>query len=226
MKTTGFNLPILTLLFLIFNTSLTVAQETLPFQKEVNSIVEKYQKQSLPNGGILFTGSSSIKMWRELDNYFPGTPIINTGFGGSQTHELLMHLDDLVLYLEPSRIFIYEGDNDVNAGKSTEEIISTFKELTSVIFRQLPESQIYLISAKPSPSRWDLKPQYLEFNQALKTYANSDQRLTYLDVWTPMLDENGNPKGELFIQDNLHMNEKGYAIWKSVLAPHVPSEIK
>jgi lysophospholipase L1-like esterase len=214
-----FILFILCLIF--FGSNVTTGQEAIPFQKEVESIVESHNDKSWQKGGTVFTGSSSIRMWRELDNFFPNTHIINTGFGGSQTHHLLIHLDDLVLNFEPSKVFIYEGDNDVNAGKSAEEIISTFKEVTSDIFRNLPNSQVYLISAKPSPSRWDLKEQYLEFNKELKTFADSDPQLTYIDVWTPMLDANGNPMAELFIEDNLHMNEKGYLIWKSVFTPFV-----
>jgi lysophospholipase L1-like esterase len=219
-----FILIILSLNFL--GPTISIAQEVLPFQKEVESIVEHHKDNSWQKGGTVFTGSSSIRMWRELDNFFPNTHIINTGFGGSQAHNLQMHLDDLVLDFEPSKVFIYEGDNDVNAGKSTEEIISIFKEITAEIFRNLPNSQLYLISAKPSPSRWNLKDHYLDFNQALEAFADSDPRLTYIDVWTPMLDKEGNPMADLFIEDNLHMNEKGYLIWQSVFTHYVYPQIQ
>ncbi len=130
--------------------------------------MEKYQSESWQKKGTVFTGSSSIKMWRELDKYFPKTRITNTGFGGSETKDLIFHLNNLVLDFEPTKVFIYEGDNDINSGVSALDIIHDFEKLVANIFNQLPECHLYLFSAKPSPSRWHLKEQYLEFNNALE----------------------------------------------------------
>jgi lysophospholipase L1-like esterase len=197
------------------------AQETNRFQEEVLAIEKKIQQDNPAKGGILFTGSSSIRLWKNLDSSFPETHIINTGFGGSQTVDLLVHLESLVLDFEPNKIFIYEGDNDVNSGKSTVQIIATYKELIGKIFQRLPESHIYLISAKPSPSRWHLKEKFMNFNEELEKISHGVSTITYIDVWNPMLDEKGDPKSDLFIQDNLHMNDKGYDIWKTVFLPYV-----
>ncbi|SDZ01769.1 MULTISPECIES: GDSL-type esterase/lipase family protein [Rhodonellum] len=197
------------------------AQVVFPFQEEVASLVEKHQESDWQKGGIVFTGSSSIRMWKELDKHFPEAKIINTGFGGSETEDLLRYLEELVLEFEPEKIFIYEGDNDVNAGKSTSEIMGDFESLTTKILEKLPNANLYLIGAKPSPSRWHLKNQYLAFNTALKNYAESNPAFTFIDTWTVMLDQNGDPKAELFIKDNLHMNEKGYEIWQRVFEPHI-----
>jgi len=197
------------------------AQDIFPFQEEVISIVEKHKNVDWQKNGILFTGSSSIRMWRDLDKHFPEAKIINTGFGGSQTEDLLRYLDALVLEFEPEKIFIYEGDNDVNAGKSTSEIMGDFETLTTKILEKLPNANLYLIGAKPSPSRWHLKNEYLAFNTALKNFTESNPAFTFIDTWTVMLDEKGNPKAELFIQDKLHMNEQGYEIWQRVFEPHI-----
>jgi lysophospholipase L1-like esterase len=199
----------------------TIAQETDRFQAEVDGIVERYQNQEWEKGGIVFTGSSSIKLWKTLEQDFPKAKIINTGFGGSQTHHLFYHLDKLVLNFEPKKIFIYEGDNDINAGKPVRQILEEFFEIMEKVSAVLPEAQFYFISAKPSPSRWDKKGQYELFNEQLKKFAMNHPNANYIDIWTPMLDKDGNPKANLFIEDNLHMNAKGYAIWKKAVKPFV-----
>ena len=217
------NTSLITLLLFTLSlwNSYVFSQETSRFQNEVLAIEKKIQQENPVKGGILFTGSSSIRLWKDLDSYFPETQIINTGFGGSQVMDLLVHLESLVLELDPNKIFIYEGDNDVNSGKSTVQIITTYKEVIDKIFQRLPDSHIYLISAKPSPSRWHLKEKFMDFNQVLEKISNGIPNITYLDVWKPMLDKKGDPKADLFVEDNLHMNEKGYDIWKSVFLPHV-----
>lgn len=210
------------LVFWLFHFHTTVlAQAVYPFQEEVASIVEKHKDSDWQKGGIVFTGSSSIRMWKDLDRYFPEAKIINTGFGGSQTEDLLRYIDVLVLNFEPAKIFVYEGDNDVNAGKPTAEILEDFETLTTKILGKIPHAKIYLIGAKPSPSRWHLKNEYLAFNKELEKYSKTNPTFTFVDTWTVMLDKNGNPKAELFIEDKLHMNEKGYDIWQRVFEPHI-----
>jgi len=53
--------------------------------------------------------------------------------------------------------------------------------------------------------------------------------VTYVDVATPMLGDDGAPKPEIFIGDNLHMNDAGYDIWRDavravVVASEAPDE--
>jgi lysophospholipase L1-like esterase len=199
----------------------SIAQETDRFQAEVDGIVEKYQNLEWEKGGIVFTGSSSIRLWKTLEQDFPKANIINTGFGGSQTHHLINHLDKLVLNFEPQKIFIYEGDNDINAGKPVRQILEEFYEIMEKVSAVLPEAQFYFISAKPSPSRWDKKGQYELFNEQLKKFAMNHPNANYIDIWGPMLTKDGKPKPELFIEDNLHMNAKGYAIWKKAVKPYL-----
>jgi lysophospholipase L1-like esterase len=199
----------------------TYAQDTDRFKEEVEALTEKYQQRDWKKGGVVFTGSSSIRLWKTLEKDFPKSNIINTGFGGSQTHHLIKYLDQLVLEFEPKKIFIYEGDNDINAGKPIRQILEEFFEIMEKVTAVLPEAQFYFISAKPSPSRWEKKGQYELFNDQLKKFAMNHPNANYIDIWTPMLGKEGNPKPELFIEDNLHMNEKGYAIWKKAVKPNL-----
>lgn len=208
------------LIFLIFSNQEAKTQ-TKSFEQEVKSLVEKYDKIGWQKGSAVFTGSSSIRMWNTLESDFPKNPIINTGFGGSQTHELLEYLDELVINFSPSKVFIYEGDNDVNAGKPNSQILEEHRQIISKIKERIPVAEVYIISAKPSPSRWSLKDAYMELNEEMRQFCTGQEQVTFIDVWSPMLDKSGNPNPKLFIEDNLHMNNKGYKIWKKAVKPYL-----
>lgn len=207
------------LFLLLFQFTLVtlVAQDPLRFEKEVNAMVAG---DSLVNKKrvILFTGSSSIRFWNDLKKDFPKRNVLNRGFGGSEMTDLLYYAGPLILNYTPRRIFIYEGDNDINAGKSPEEILANADKLLTLLRAQLPSKvKIIFISAKPSVARWNLKAKYEDFNRKLEHWTSTKKNVSYADVWTPMLDSNGEVQKDLFIEDNLHMNRKGYDIWKSVI---------
>ena len=194
-------------------TALTLyAQDPHRFDTEIDSL-KKLPVPQVENVAV-FTGSSSIRLWENLANDCRNFKAINTGFGGSQTSDLLYFVDALVLRYQAPKVFIYEGDNDINAGKSPDVILSTMKKLVAKIHNEQPNTQIYLISAKPSLSRWSLKTQYERFNSLLNGYCQTAPWLHYIDVWQIMLDNKGQPKADIFIADSLHMNSKGYALWK------------
>lgn len=199
----------------------SLAQDVLRFQQEVEQIEEKYAALPKTDGLTVFTGSSSIKMWKDLPEYFPDHPLINAGFGGSQTSDLLHYVDELIIQYQPKKVFIYEGDNDISAGKSSTEIILTMDELVKKIDEAVPGVEILLISAKPSISRWHLKAEYEDLNQHLKEYSQLFDNVKYVDIWTNMIDENGEPKSNLFLEDNLHMNKAGYDLWEEVIVNYM-----
>lgn len=208
---------ILVLLFVPLFFIHSFAQDPLRFEKEVNDLVKS---DSLVSGRklILFTGSSSIRFYADLEKDFPKQNVLNRGFGGSEMTDLLYYAQPLILNYKPDRIFIYEGDNDINSGKSPEEILASADQLLTLLRSQLPSKvKIIFISAKPSVARWHLKSKYEQFNQQLKRWIGTKKNVLFADVWTPMLDSNGQVKTDLFIEDNLHMNRKGYDIWKTVL---------
>jgi lysophospholipase L1-like esterase len=208
---------ILLLIFFLGAGLTLVAQELPPFQKEVDALVagdSLVNKKKL----ILFTGSSSIGMWKELKTDFPKKNVLNRGFGGSEMADLLYHANSLIINYTPSMIFIYEGDNDINAGKTPEEILSAADKIVTMIRSRLsPKVKIIFISAKPSVARWQLKAKYEDYNRQLKQWTATKKNVLYADVWTPMLDETGEVRKDLFIADNLHMNRKGYEIWRNVI---------
>ncbi len=172
------------------------------------------------HGAIVATGSSSMRFWdnRIHDDLAPLT-IISRGFGGSNMNDVLHHLDTLVLKHKPRAVLLYEGDNDVSQGVDTDTIISTFKAAFDRIHAQDASVRIYVLSAKPSISRLTLWPDMVVVNQRLEALAAKDKRITYIDVATPMLNANGSPNEWLFVSDMLHMNQRGYDIWRDTVAP-------
>lgn len=201
----------------LFSGILAFGQETVPFLDEVRAISKKYD--SVWNDSqerIVFTGSSSVRMWSSLKQSFPAHQILNTGFGGSQAADLLYHLEPLVLRYKPKKVFIYEGDNDISAKKPPREIIATTHKIITAIHTQDPETQIIIIAAKPSLSRWKLRAKYKRLNRKFKKISENHPLLTYVDIWSPMLDGR-KVKKDIFIADGLHMNQKGYDIWYTAM---------
>jgi lysophospholipase L1-like esterase len=208
-------------IFLLSLTSLTFAQDPARFQEEIDAIQEREYLVNARKETVVFTGSSSVRMWTNVQEYYTEVNAINTGFGGSEFSDLIHYRDELIFAFNPDRVFIYEGDNDVNSRKDTETILNDAKELISYIKKELPGIPVYLISPKPSIARWGLQEEYEQTNQALKEYASDTEDVAYIDVWNPMLNESGEPKSDIFIEDDLHMNEKGYDIWGEVIRPYL-----
>ncbi|WP_419214210.1 SGNH/GDSL hydrolase family protein [Maribacter sp. X9] len=191
----------------------TFGQTENKFTNEVKVITQKNDSLWDPSKEtIVFTGSSSVRFWKSLQEDFPNRQILNSGFGGSQASDLLIFLDELVLTYNPSKVFIYEGDNDLWAKKRPNQVIGTTEEIIERIKATNAATKIVLISAKPSISRWKMRGRFKRLNRKLKRLSENDPFVDYIDVWYPMLDSRKLRK-DIFIEDGLHMNKKGYDIW-------------
>ena len=204
----------ISLIILLFLPLFTMAQDPLRFEEEIQKF-----KDNSNTYDIVFTGSSSVRMWESLQSDFPDANLINTGFGGSHMSDLSHYLEVLVLKFKPSLVFIYEGDNDINSGKKPDVVIKETREVLDRIFASSENIRIVLISAKPSPSRFKFKEEYAALNEQFKALALENDQIRYVDVWEPMLNNEGEPIADIFIEDQLHMNAKGYAIWAEVIGP-------
>jgi lysophospholipase L1-like esterase len=156
-------------------------------------------------------------MWKDVQSYFPDYNVINNGFGGSHFSDLLYFYNEMIFKPAPEILFIYEGDNDMAGNKKPKKILKEAKELTEKIQRDLPETRIIFISPKPSIARVHLKNKYITFNNKLERYSNRTKNADFANVWTPMLDKQGNVFKDIFLEDGLHMNKKGYDIWGKVI---------
>lgn len=204
---------------LLLNLGLGRAQEKLPFADEVIEIEKQYASiQNNSKETIVFTGSSSIRLWRDLSDKFPEHQIVNSGFGGSKTSDLLLHSQALILNFNPKKVFIYEGDNDIAGKVKVKAILEQMSKLITQIKTENNATQIVLIAVKPSITRWNLRSKYKRLNRKFAKLASTDASIDFANVWRPML--NGKKlRKNLFIEDGLHMNAKGYDIWYSVMKP-------
>lgn len=186
------------------------------WEKDIVKLEAKAEAANHAKGGYLFVGSSSIRMW-DLKASFPEWSTINHGFGGSQLSDSIQYADRIVIPFAPKVVFLYAGDNDVAKGKSAEVVIADFKTFVAKIHQALPETKIVFLPIKPSLSRWELWPEMNQANQAIRKIAEGDKKLGYIDTATPMLGKDGKPMPDLFKQDGLHLNDKGYAVWNKVV---------
>lgn len=177
-------------------------------------------------GGMLFVGSSSFRLWTNLASALPERRVINRGFGGSQMHELLALTDRLVWPYAAKEIFVYEGDNDLAHHKEPKEILSEFRTFARQVHRRQPQSTIYFVAIKPSPKRVQLLAKVAEANRLIAEHCGTRPWLRFIDVATPMLDANGQPRKELFVADDLHLNGTGYALWQKLLRAELGLDAK
>lgn len=213
------------LLFTILVTFLHVSgQQTVEdpdpqrFEAEIEQFRSWDEKNSIPADPILFVGSSSIRFWKTAEA-FPEFDVINRGFGGSHISDVQHYYDSVVGSYDPELIVFYEGDNDIAAGKSVDQVLGDYKQLIEHILADKPEVHFVYVPIKPSSSRWDYWPKMKETNQLIKKYNNQHDRLHYVDLATPVLNGEGTPDDSLFRDDLLHLNEGGYEKWNKVLRP-------
>ena len=173
-----------------------------------------------PKNPIVFVGSSSILRWKSLAEDFPGLPVVNRGFGGSQLADSVNFAERIVIPYAPRQVVVYAGGNDLNAHKPPEIVYGDFVALMEKLSTHLPHARLAFISSAPNLQRWAQVAQVERMNALAAAYCRR-HRITFINVFPLMLGPDGHPKPDIFVQDGLHMNAKGYAIWQQAVAPHL-----
>ena len=199
----------------------TFAQDTRPFWAEIKTFQKQDSLKMPAKNGIVFVGSSSIRMWTDAEQKFKTFQVINRGFGGSTLADAINYLDYLVFPYEPRQVVIYSGENDIAGGVSATETFERLKTLMTKIREKQPETPVVFLSMKESPSRQQFRDTLLKANSMIKDYLSTLQNAKYLDINTKMLDKDGNTRPELFREDMLHMKKQGYDIWEKALRPYL-----
>ena|SRR5436190_1689322 len=216
-------LPITLLFALAAAVSALAQNKTNSFEKEILAFEASDKTNPPPKNAILFIGSSSIRMWKTLAQDFPDYRVINRGFGGSQISDSIYFADRIVIPYEPRVIVFYAGGNDINAKKSPETVFNDFKTFVGKVREKLPGTKLVYISIAPNPARWAQIEQVREANKMIRDYTMKEAGLSFVDVHPSMLGEDGQPQPDIYLADKLHMNEKGYALWKQVVGEHLKS---
>jgi lysophospholipase L1-like esterase len=205
---------------------LIACQETLgqaePFADEIRAFTTQDSLQPPPQNAVLFVGSSSFRLWPDINKAFPGYKVINRGFGGSSIPDVIRYADQVIFPYNPKQVIIYCGENDIASDTVDSKMVSErFKTLFNLIRERLPQAQIVFVSIKPSPSREKYLPIVKQANQIIKNFLWQQPNTIYVDVFSRMIDANGKPRPELFVEDRLHMTPEGYKIWQTVLQPYL-----
>jgi lysophospholipase L1-like esterase len=191
------------------------------FEPEIQAF-EAADRQIPPApGGIVFVGSSSVRLWPNLVGDFPDSPVLNRGFGGSTLPDVIYFAPRIVLPYRPRLVVLYAGDNDLAAGRTPEQVAADYRTFVRLVRDALPATRVVFVSIKPSPSRWAIHEQIERANALVARAVGRDTLATFVDVYTPMLGASGYPRPELYQADSLHMTAAGYALWRTRLTPVV-----
>lgn len=196
-----------------------VAAAELRWRSSLAAFAEQDRLSQPRPGGVLFVGSSSIRLWDKLEAAFQQEPVvIKRGFGGSRLADCVAFLDRLVLPYQARQVVLYAGENDLDEGATPAEVLLRYERFVQHVLKAAPATRIAFVSIKPSPARQSQLAAIQTTNRLIKAYSEGHPQLDFIDVHSAMLDEAGRPRTELFGQDRLHLNTAGYALWRELIA--------
>jgi lysophospholipase L1-like esterase len=211
--------------YFLFITCMIISMQVCaqPFADEIREFKKQDSLNPPPARAILFVGSSSFRKWTDVSSYFPGYTIINRGFGGSTIPDMTYYLNDIIVPYHPKQVVIYCGDNDLASSDAitADSVLERFKVLFNGIRARLPGENIVFVSIKPSPSRARLREKMEKANLLIQTYMSLYTNTGFVDVYHKMLNPDGTITADLFLEDQLHMNAKGYSIWQKAILPYL-----
>jgi lysophospholipase L1-like esterase len=194
------------------------AQQSDRWEKTISAFEAADKTNPPAKGGIVFVGSSTIRLW-DVATHFPDLKIINRGFGGSDLADSVRYVDRLVLKHEPRLVVVYAGDNDIGGGRLSEQVAVDFERFVRAVHAKLPQTRILYLAIKPSILRWLQYDRMRAANEAIRAICERDDRLGYLDFGGAMLGWDEKPRKELFVEDGLHLSAQGYQLWTTMIRP-------
>ncbi len=192
------------------------------WEKEIAAFEQADREHAPEKGGIVFTGSSTIRRWKTLAEEFAGFRVTNRGFGGSQMEDSAYFVERILVPQQPAAIVIFAGSNDINAGKTADAVVADFKTFVAKVRAQLPRTQIGFIEITSSPSRWTQREKVIDANRKIRAFCEETSGVKFIAVREKLLGENGEPRAGLFEADRLHPNADGYKILADAIRPFLP----
>ncbi|MGE5152568.1 MAG: GDSL-type esterase/lipase family protein [Bdellovibrio bacteriovorus] len=193
------------------------------WEPEIKGYEEEDRRAPPASGAIVFAGSSSIRLWSTLERDMAPLPVLNRGFGGAQTHQILHFAPRILLPYAPSALVLYSGENDLEARtkKTPERVLDEVAALVDLLSGEVPEALVYLLAVKPSPARRTRWALARRLNALFAGFAQADGRCRFVDIATPAFDGRGHRRKDLYLADGLHLSPKGYELWTHLLRPQL-----
>lgn len=217
-------LPVFLSLLLISQSAFALAPTPRPDPKRFAKEITAFAEQPAEKGGIVFTGSSSIRLWKTLKEDFPGLPVLNRGFGGSVSNDLNVYFDTLITRHEPKVVVTYTGSNDINAKLTVQETFADYTKFLDSVHAKFPKTRVIITSVKIGEKRIAQIPQVLALNEKLQAWVSGKDWVRYIDCTSYLADESGKPIRKYYVKDLLHLSPEGYAMWTQTLDPVLREE--
>jgi lysophospholipase L1-like esterase len=192
------------------------------WEKDIAAYEVQDKTNPPPKGGIVFIGSSTIRRWTTLAQDFPEHKVINRGFGGSQIADAAKYADRIVIPYAPKAVFLRAGGNDINAGKSPEQVFADFQAFVAKVHAALPNTEVYFIGLSPTVARWKNVEKEKALNEMVKSFVPGKSNVKYVECYDMTLGPDGKPREDLFVEDKLHFNAEGNRLLADRIRPHLP----
>ena len=205
---------------------LKVAAAADPFakwEKEIADMEAADKTKPVPEGAVVFVGSSTIRMWKSLAQDFPQHQVVNRGFGGSEIVDSTHFAPRIVFPVKPHTIFLRAGGNDIHAGKSAEQVLEDYKAFVAAVHANLPDAEIVYIGLSPTIARIKEVDAGNKLGAMIKEFAAKNPKLKFVDCADMTVGSDGQPRAELFVADGLHFNEAGYKLLAERVRPFLPA---
>ena len=189
------------------------------FEKDIAAYEAADKANPPPQGAIVFTGASSIRLWKTLAEDFPGLTVINRGFGVSQVSDSIYFAERIVIPYHPKAVVIQAGGNDINSGKTPEQVLADFQTWATKVRAALPDVRLVYLGQGPSPARWAQREKQQKANQLVRDYIAKGKNLYFVDIWAACLGPDGEPRPELYVADKLHPSAEQFRIRAKLIRP-------
>ena len=198
------------------------------WENEIAAFEKADREQPPAPGGVVFLGSSNIRMWNTLDGDFPELNAINRGVGGANLAELAEVALRLVPTAKPRAVVVSAGSNDIAAGATAEAVRDAFALLVKNLRAELPDVKIAFLAMLPSEKRWEQRDRQREANEAVRDFiaarvaAEGDAAgMSYIDANAAVLGPDDLPAVECFLDDKLHPSTIGNARRATIIRPQL-----
>jgi len=216
---------------LIFITPWLGAQETATkvsgkarYAADIAKFVAQDKATPPPQNALLIAGSSSARYWITAAEDFKPYPVINRGFGGSKTTEVLSTMDRIALPYHPRLVIYFAGTNDLAGGSKAEDVLENIRQYIERLRKENPKTGFVIMAGLKSPKR---KPNWIEFdkfNDLLQKFCAAGKNLYYVDHNKVMNKPNGEAIAAYYREEGdsaLHANAAGYAEIVKLVRPVV-----